>query len=100
MLAQALGSGPPAQLRQLSIPFFRVVSFAMAFAGIVLFVMLLIGGFKYITSGGDPKAAAAAQQTITYAIVGIIVIATSYLVLSLLSTFTGVPSILNFNVYR
>ena len=61
----------------------------ISFAGIVLFVMLLLGGFKLMTSGGNPENAAAAQKTITYAIIGIVLIALSYLILYFIQTFTG-----------
>jgi len=70
--------------------FAKVVSAAISLSGIVLFVLLLVGGFKYITSGGDPKATEAAQKTITYAVIGLILILASYLILLLISKITGV----------
>jgi hypothetical protein len=70
--------------------FESVVSAAMALAGIVLFILLLTGGFKYITSGGDPKAVEGAQKTITYAIGGLLVILLSYLILVFIRQITGV----------
>lgn len=51
--------------------------------------MLLSGGFKYITAGGDPKGVESAKKTLTYAIGGIVVIALSYLILNLIQTITG-----------
>lgn len=68
----------------------NVVGVVLGLAGIVLFVLLLTGGFKYITSGGDPKAVEGAQKTITYAIGGLILILLSYLILVLIKTITGV----------
>ncbi|HTK03147.1 MAG TPA: hypothetical protein VL401_00010 [Alphaproteobacteria bacterium] len=70
--------------------FKNVVSAALGFAGIVLFILLLSGGFKYITSGGDPKATEGAQKTITYAIIGLVLILVSYLILVLIQRITGV----------
>jgi hypothetical protein len=81
---------PPASLGDLNGVFSRVVSVALGLAGIVLFVMLLVGGLKYITAGGDPKAAEGAQKTITYAIGGLILILLSFLILVLIKTITGV----------
>ena len=43
--------------------------------GIVAVIMLIIGGFKYITSGGDSSKVASAKSTIVYAIVGLIIVA-------------------------
>ena len=58
-------------------------------AGIILFIMLILGGFKYLTSAGNPENAAAAQKTITYAIIGIVIVALAYLILVLIQQFTG-----------
>lgn len=81
---------PPATLSNLETVFGNVVKSALAFAGIVLFILLIVGGLKYITSGGDPKAAEGAQKTITYAIGGLVLILLSYLILVLIHNITGV----------
>jgi len=90
-----------AQLTELQFIFGNIVEVVLALAGIVLFIMLLMGGFKYITSGGDPKAVEAAKKTLTYAIGGLILIVLAYLFLKFIATLTG-ANILNFslgNVY-
>ncbi|EKE12623.1 MAG: hypothetical protein ACD_13C00149G0005 [uncultured bacterium] len=79
-----------AQISDLSVLFDNVVGYALGFAGIVLFILLLVAGFKYITSGGDPKAVEGAKKTLTSAIIGLVVILVSYLVLVLIYTITGV----------
>lgn len=42
-------------------------------AGVVAVVFLLIGGIKYITSGGDPAQTSSAKNTIIYALIGMVV---------------------------
>ncbi len=42
-------------------------------AGIVAVVMIIVGGFKYMTSQGDANQTAAAKNTILYAVVGVII---------------------------
>lgn len=79
-----------ATIKDLETIFSNVVKSALGLAGIVLFVLLLSGGFRYITSGGDPKALEGAQKTITNAITGLILILVSYLILVLIKTLTGV----------
>ena len=69
----------------------------MAFAGIVLFVMLIIGGFRYITAGGDPKGIEGAKKTLTYAIAGMVLVALSYLIINFIASFTG-ANITDFNI--
>jgi hypothetical protein len=39
--------------------------------GIVAVIMLIIGGFRYVSSGGDASKVASAKNTIIYAIVGV-----------------------------
>jgi hypothetical protein len=52
-----------------------VVNILTVIVGIVAVVMIIIGGFKYITSGGDSGSVTSAKNTIIYAIVGLIVVA-------------------------
>jgi len=88
-----------AQLQELETVFGNIVQALLALAGIVLFIMLLTGGFKYLTAGGDPKQVEAAQKTLTYAIAGLVLIALAYLILKLINVFTGVD-VLNFLISR
>jgi len=82
--------GDPAMLSDLEDVFSNIVSVVMGLSAITLFIFLIMGGFKLITSSGDPGKAQAAWKTITFAIIGIIVIAASILVLRLIYAFTGV----------
>jgi hypothetical protein len=41
--------------------------------GVLSVIFIIIGGFKYVTSGGDPKNTASAKNTILYAVVGVVV---------------------------
>jgi hypothetical protein len=51
------------------------VNILTVIVGIVAVVMIIIGGFKYITSGGDAGGVTSAKNTIIYAIVGLVVVA-------------------------
>lgn len=44
-------------------------------AGIIAVIMLIISGFRYITSGGESGRVAAAKNTLIYALVGIAIVA-------------------------
>ncbi len=70
--------------------FANVVRTLLGLAGLGFFILLLVGGFKYITAGGDPKAIDSAQKTLTYAVIGLVVILLSFLILVLIRTITGV----------
>ena len=41
--------------------------------GALALLFIIIGGFRYIISGGDPQAAAAGKKTIIYAAIGLVV---------------------------
>lgn len=77
-------------IQNLEVVFGNIVNAAIGFAGICLFILLLVGGVRYITSGGDPKATEGAQKTITYAIGGLVVLLLSFMILVLIREITGV----------
>lgn len=52
-----------------------VVGILSSIVGAVAVIMLIIAGFRYVTSGGDSSKIASAKNTLIYAIVGIIVAA-------------------------
>lgn len=80
----------PVQLVDLEEVFKNVVNVALGFAGITFFILLLVGGFKYMTAGSDPKAIDSAKKTLTAAIAGLLVVILSFLVLVFIKEFTGV----------
>lgn len=67
---------------------------AYMFAGITALFFILYSGFKYLTSGSDAKQAQAAQQILTYTIIGLVVIILSFLIVQFIATITGVNCIL------
>jgi hypothetical protein len=89
----------PATIQDLEIVFGRIVDVVLGLAGVVLFIMLIMGGFKYITAGGDPKAIESAKKTLTYAIGGIVLVTLSFLILAFISTFTGVD-VTQFQIFQ
>ena len=70
--------------------FGNVLNVIMALAGLTFFMMFIIGGFKYLTSGGDPKKMASASHTISLSFFAVIGVILSWLILLLIKNFTGV----------
>ena len=89
-----MSTDPPPTLQMLEVLFGNVVNVLLALGGFVLFIMLLTGGFKYLTSGGDPKALEGAKKTLSYAIGGLVLLAGSYMILRIIGTFTGTDSLI------
>jgi hypothetical protein len=69
------------QLVELLLIFLRWLPFFGLIAGTIF---LLIGGFKYLTAGDDAEEVEKAQKTIIYAIVGMILSSTIWLVARLM----------------
>lgn len=62
---------------------FRTVTNILLFViGAVAVIMLIIGGIRYVVSGGDQSAVTGAKNTILYAIVGIVVAILAYAAVS------------------
>ncbi len=95
----ASGSSNPPQLSELTDVFGNALTAFLGLGGILLFVMLVTGGFQFMTAGGDPKAISQAWKTLTFALIGLILVATAYLILTFVADFTGANSILEFNIF-
>lgn len=78
--------------------FINIVTAATALSGVALFLMLIIGGYNFLFAGGDQKKLEKAKGTLTGAIVGLIIIAVSYLIIKVISIITGVSDIETFNI--
>ena len=53
--------------------FRQVTNTILYIVGIIAVIMLIIGGIKYVVSGGDSKKVTDAKNTVLYAIIGLIV---------------------------
>ena len=66
---------------------FNTISNILIFlVGAIAVIYLIIGGLRYVTSGGDSKAVTAAKDTILYAIIGIVVAVISYALVNFVIT--------------
>ncbi len=67
-----------------------VIGFLLALAGIVCVLFLIIGGYQYITSGGNEELASRGKKTLQNAIIGLIVIILSYTIIVVIARALGV----------
>ena len=58
--------------------FSRVTNILLFLVGAISVIMLIIGGIRYVISGGDQAQVTSAKNTILYAIVGIVVAFLAY----------------------
>lgn len=70
---------------------FRTITNVLLFIlGAVSVIMIIIGGLRYVISGGNSTNVTAAKNTILYAIVGVIIALLSYAIINfVLNSFTG-----------
>jgi len=58
----------------------NVLSLLLFAAGALSIIFILIGAFQYVISTGDPSNTAQAKRTITYAIVGLVIVMLSLVI--------------------
>ena len=67
-------------------------------AGIIMVIQLIMAGYMYLSSEGDPKKATQAWTKIWQSIVGLLIIAAAFVIAGLVEKFTGIK-ILNPEIY-
>lgn len=85
-----------ASIYDLETVFSGVISVVLTLVGIATLVMLVVGGFKFLSAGGDKEATQKASQTITYAIGGLVLTLSAWIILNFLGNFLGI----NFSVFN
>lgn len=71
--AAAQCDGCPSDLFGDSGVFKQVTNTILYIVGIIAVIMLIIGGIRYVVSGGDSKKVTDAKNTVLYAIIGLII---------------------------
>lgn len=78
----AKGNDQPEELGGERGMFKRITDVMLFIVGAISVIMLIIGGIRYVVSGGDQGAVQSAKNTILYAIVGVIVTILAYAVVN------------------
>jgi len=65
------------------------LNYAFVIAGLILFIMIIWGGFEMLSGAGDPKAQEAAKKRITASALGFILLFASYWIMQILGIVTG-----------
>lgn len=76
----------PADLVGMNGVFTKISNTLLLIIGIVSVIMLIIGGLRYIVSGGDNKKVTDAKNTILYAIIGLIISLLAYAIINFVIT--------------
>ncbi len=60
----------------------NIINLLLYIAGVIAVIIIVIGGFRYVTSNGDPGAASKAKNTIIYALIGLVIAAMAYAIVN------------------
>lgn len=72
--------GPAAVSTQTAVQ--NVINILLYIVGISAVIVIIVGGLRYVLSGGDPKNTAAAKDTIMYAAIGLAVSLLAYAIVN------------------
>jgi TRAP-type C4-dicarboxylate transport system permease small subunit len=71
-------------LKCLEVVLSNLLTMASALIAFVLFIMFIVGGFNYLTSFGNAEKIKKAKGTITYAVAGVILFVSAFLILRII----------------
>ena len=74
----------------------NALSLLFFFAGLLTFFFIVVGGIQWITVGGDAKAAQAARDRITAAVVGLIVVVAAFAIALIVEQVLGIKIVSGF----
>jgi len=66
------------------------ITMIMIGASLTCLVLLIMGGIQWITSGGDKAGIEGARNRIIYALIGLVIIFSSFLIVNVIADFFGV----------
>jgi hypothetical protein len=89
----AQGNNTPASLDGTDGVFTTVANVMLYIIGAVAVIMLIVGGIRYVVSGGESAAVTNAKNTILYAVIGIIVAIVAYAIVNfVIASFITTPA--------
>ena len=77
-----------------------IINFIFIIVGLIFFVMLVIAGVQWVTAGGAEDKKEEAQKRIINAIIGVAIVAGSYLVVEIVSSLLGIGGIFSQNLFN
>lgn len=64
----------------------KIINFLLYLIGVIAVIMIIVGGLRYVTSGGNSSQVSSAKDTILYAVVGLIVAIAAYAIVNFVIT--------------
>ncbi len=62
----------------------NAIRLMLLFAGAIAVVFVIIGGYQYLTSGGNEEQAEKGQKTLTNAVIGVVIVVLAYVIINVI----------------
>lgn len=73
--------------------FVNLIRALILFMGLTTLIIFIFGGYKFMNAAGDPKKLESSKHNFEYGLLGLAVIAFSFLILKIIASVTGVSCI-------
>jgi len=65
----------------------NILKYVFPLAGLICVIFIIIGGYMWISAAGDPSRVKTAQNTLTWAIIGLVVVLLAVAVIEVITKF-------------
>lgn len=71
----------------------NLVYWLVLLVGTIAVIFIIIGGIRFIVSGGDAKKLEGARKTVVFAVLGLIIVFLSFFIVNFIASTTGIGCI-------
>jgi hypothetical protein len=68
----------------------KLLPWAIIFGGVIMFIMLVVGGFEMLSNPTNPQSQEQGKNRITYAIIGFVILFVAYWIIQILQIVFGI----------
>jgi len=65
----------------------QIINWALYLSGAIAVIFVIIGGYRYLTAGGNEEAATKGRKSVINAVVGLIIIILAYVIVNAVASF-------------
>lgn len=65
----------------------RIIDWALYLSGAIAVIFVIIGGYRYLTAGGNEEAATKGKNSVINAIIGLVIIMLAYVIITVVTNF-------------
>lgn len=82
-------------VRAFAVLFSNIIGVFVVVAGLLFLFQFMLGGFKWLTAGGDKAKLESAQQSLLHAVIGLVIVLAAYAIVVLVGSILGIDILLN-----